>query len=133
MKSAARKSASGLGCVRTGAERWPRRSQDQGAAYRPRWRRARALSCRLWKADRRRNREMGQGNPGGQHQARVIGPSRYFKTSRFANSSRRALSALLVARARQFDRGATAHLPALLIEPLGNREVGGGGSVVVGV
>ena len=50
----------------------PRRSQDQGADCRPGWRRCSWLACRLRQADRRRNREMGQGDPGRQHQAGMI-------------------------------------------------------------
>ena len=39
----------------------------------------------------------------------------------------------LIARSRQFDRAAAAHLPALLIDPLRDGEVGGSGAVVVGM
>ena len=52
----------------------PRRSQDEGAA-------CRLCGCadandadRIREAHRRRNREVGQGDPGGQHQAGIIRP-----------------------------------------------------------
>jgi tripartite-type tricarboxylate transporter receptor subunit TctC len=54
--------------TKQGDQRGPRRSQAKGAPCRPRWRRARALARRFWQADCRRNREMAQGDPGGQHQ-----------------------------------------------------------------
>src|SRR5262249_41219342 len=44
-----------------------------GAACRPWWHSASRLARRLWQAYRRRNREVGQGDPGGQHQGGVIG------------------------------------------------------------
>ena len=53
----------------------PRRSQDQGAACRPGRHGASGLARRLRQAHRRRNREVGQGDPGCQHQAGVM-PSR---------------------------------------------------------
>ena len=40
---------------------------------------------------------------------------------------------LLIARPWQFDRAAAAHLPALLVDPLRDGEVGRRGAVVVGV
>src|SRR5262245_8591199 len=55
---------------RKSPQRSPRRAQKQGAAYRRRRRRARALTGRLWTADGRRNREMGQGDADGPHQTR---------------------------------------------------------------
>src|SRR6516225_2385621 len=55
-----------------GDQRWPRRSQDQDAACRPGWRRARALARRLWQAHRRRNRKVGQGDQVCEHQAGLI-------------------------------------------------------------
>ena len=55
-----------------GDQRGPRRSQDQGAACRPGRHGACRLARRLRQAHRRRNREVGQGDPGGQHQAGVI-------------------------------------------------------------
>src|SRR6516225_7860693 len=51
-----------------GDQRWPCRSQAQDAACRPGRRRTRAVAPRLWQAHRRRNGEMGQGHPSGQHQ-----------------------------------------------------------------
>ena len=65
----------------------PRRSQDQGAACRLGRHGASGLARRLRQAHRRRNREVGQGDPGGQHQAGVIRgiPARYSITSRSAN------------------------------------------------
>ena len=50
------------------------RSQDEGAARRPRRHGARGLPRRLRQAHRRRDREVGQGDPGRQHQGGVIRP-----------------------------------------------------------
>ena len=47
--------------LNTRDQRGPRRSQDQGAARRPGRHRACGLACRLREADRRRNREVGEG------------------------------------------------------------------------
>ena len=47
------------------------RPQDEGAPRRPRRHAAFRLACRLRQAHRRRNREVGQSDPGGQHQAGV--------------------------------------------------------------
>ena len=55
-----------------GDQRGSRRSQDEGAACRPGRHGARRLARRLRQAHRRRNREVGQGDPGGQHQAGLI-------------------------------------------------------------
>ena len=44
--------------------------KDQGAACRPGRHGASGLARRLRQAHRRRNREVGQGDPGGQHQSR---------------------------------------------------------------
>src|SRR5262249_8114984 len=78
-----------------GDQYWPCRAQDEGAAGRPRWRRARALARRIWETDRRRNREMEQGNQGCQHQA---GMTRQFRSdipnARSANPSTQRVSAL---------------------------------------
>jgi tripartite-type tricarboxylate transporter receptor subunit TctC len=49
----------------------PRQPRDQSAAWRSRALGALWLAGRLWQAHSRRNREMGQGDPGGQHQGRV--------------------------------------------------------------
>ena len=49
----------------------PRRSQDKGAICRPRQHSASRIARRLRQVHRRRNREVGQGYPGGQHQGRV--------------------------------------------------------------
>ena len=46
------------------------------------------LARRLRQAHRRRNREVGQGDPGGQHQAGVIQQSRTFHKSRSANGGK---------------------------------------------
>src|SRR5262249_29538494 len=59
------------------------------------WRRARALARRLWKADRRGNREVGQGDPFGEHQAGVIHAiPEYSVTPRSANGSTHHYGAL---------------------------------------
>ena len=47
----------------------PRSVLNQGAARGPRRRGTCALARRLWKADRRRNRKVGQGDPSSEHQA----------------------------------------------------------------
>jgi len=49
-----------------------RRPEIQGAACRPRWRRAGALARRLWQAHRRGDREVGQGGEVHGHQSRLI-------------------------------------------------------------
>ncbi len=54
-----------------GDQRRPRRSQDEGAACRPGRHAACRLARRLRQAHRRGNREVGQGDPGGQHQGGV--------------------------------------------------------------
>ena len=63
-----------------GDQRRPRRSQDQGAACRPGRHAACGLARRLRQAHRRRNREVGQGDPGGQHQAGLSQPDQYSVT-----------------------------------------------------
>ena len=65
-----------------GDQRGARRSQDQGAACRPRRHGARRLARRLRQAHRRRNRKMGQGDPRGEHQARLSPVSRHRTRSR---------------------------------------------------
>src|SRR5262249_51772594 len=40
---------------------------------------------RIWQAPRLRNREVGQGDPGGEHQAGVAVPRRMFRNARSAN------------------------------------------------
>ena len=54
-----------------GDQRGPRRSEDQGGDRRPWQRAACSLPRRIRQAPRGRNREMGQGNPGSEHQAAV--------------------------------------------------------------
>jgi hypothetical protein len=49
-----------------------RRSQDDGAPRRPGRETATRYAGRLRKAHRRRNREVGQGDSGRQHQSRLI-------------------------------------------------------------
>jgi tripartite-type tricarboxylate transporter receptor subunit TctC len=49
-------------------QRGPCRSQDQGAVCGIGWHGAPGLACRLPQAGRRRNREVGQGDPGGPNQ-----------------------------------------------------------------
>ena len=55
------------------------------------------------------------------------------KSIRAVSRMRKHPGALLLAWTRQFDRTAAAHLPALLVHPLGDRQVGGRGSVVIGM
>jgi tripartite-type tricarboxylate transporter receptor subunit TctC len=55
-----------------GDQCWSRRSQTEGSARRPGRHYPRWLARRFQDARCRRNREVGQGDPGGQHQARVI-------------------------------------------------------------
>ena len=64
----------------------PRRSQDQGAACRPGRHGACRLARRLRQAHRRRNREMGQGDPGAPTSSRSD-PAPTFHKSRYANCS----------------------------------------------
>jgi tripartite-type tricarboxylate transporter receptor subunit TctC len=57
-------------------QRGSRRSKNQGAACRPRRHGAFWHSRRFWQVDRRRDREVGQGDQVCGHQARVIPPRR---------------------------------------------------------
>ena len=50
----------------------PRRSQTEGAVYRSGFSGVCRLASRLWQIHRRRNREVGQGGPDGEHQAGLI-------------------------------------------------------------
>ena len=52
----------------------PCRPQAYSATCRPGWYGASGLAGRLREAHRRRNREVGQGDPGRQHQGNVVGP-----------------------------------------------------------
>src|SRR5262249_24616434 len=68
--------------INTGA----RRSQDEGAVCRPGEQGVPGLARRLWQTHRRRNREVGQGDPGRQHQARMKQhPGEIFHNCRSAN------------------------------------------------
>src|SRR5262245_46108458 len=57
-------------------QRGVRRSEDDASDRRARRHTACRLPRRLRQTDRRRNREMGQGDPGGQYQAGMTGPLR---------------------------------------------------------
>ena len=70
-----------------GDQRRPRRSQDEGAACRPGRHVLVGLARRIRQAHRRRNREVGQGDPSGEHQAGVI--ARYSITARSAKGRSR--------------------------------------------
>jgi tripartite-type tricarboxylate transporter receptor subunit TctC len=69
--------------TKQGDQRWPRRSQDQGAACRPRSWTSCTLTCRIWQVHRRRNREMGEGDQVRRHQGGLIRatPAKYSVTS----------------------------------------------------
>src|SRR6516162_7365603 len=54
-----------------GGQRGARRSQDEGAPCQPWWHCACGFARRLWQADRRGNREVGQGDQVRRHQAAV--------------------------------------------------------------
>src|SRR5262249_527614 len=54
-----------------GDQRGPCRPQYQNAPCRPRWRCACWLARRVRQAHRRRNRQVGRGNPGGKHQGGI--------------------------------------------------------------
>ena len=73
-----------------GDQRGPRRSQDEGAACRPGRHGACGLARRLRQAHRRRNREVGQGDPGSRHQGgvRPVVNVQTFHKFRSANASR---------------------------------------------
>src|SRR4051812_47591553 len=63
-------------------QRRTNRSQNQGAVRRP-WRDgASGLARRFWEADRPGNREVGQGDPSGKHQGRVVRAANFFTTSK---------------------------------------------------
>ena len=53
-----------------GDQRRSRRSEAEDPACRPRRHAACGLACRLRQAHRRRNRKVGQGDPGGEYQGR---------------------------------------------------------------
>src|SRR5262249_5129765 len=67
-------------------QRGPCRSQDQGAARRSWQRPAGALACRLRRADRRRNREVGQGGEVHRHQGGLRRGRRIFHNLPFRES-----------------------------------------------
>jgi hypothetical protein len=52
--------------------RGPRRSQTEGAVCRPGRRSVPQFTRRLWQTHRRRDREMGQGDPGDRHHGLVL-------------------------------------------------------------
>src|SRR5262245_38210497 len=55
--------------------------ENQGAACRPGRHRVCQYASRVWRAYRGRNREVGQGDPGGQHQAGLIGNKQLAKAA----------------------------------------------------
>src|SRR5581483_9017935 len=82
---------------RPGDRRGPSRSQDEDAVRRARRRSHEAGAARVQQADRRRDREVGQGDPQGQPQAGVKLPRTppspgASPSSRFARSNLRALA-----------------------------------------